>query len=100
MTKKTKQESKTGDNANKSNVYKIKKTPAYSAKDIKRVRKKYNYSQKTLAILLNVSVRTVENWEISKSKPSGSASRLLELLEKTDFINILKSGDKLKKVSQ
>lgn len=66
-------------------IYKIKKAPVYSVQDIKRIRNKYNYSQKTLASILNVSVRTVENWEISKSQPSGSTFRLLELLEKMNF---------------
>lgn len=64
---------------------KIKKAPTYSADDIKRIRKKYNYSQQTLADILNVSVRTVENWEISKARPNGSVFRLLELLEKINF---------------
>lgn len=64
---------------------KIKKAPIYSAEDIKRIRRKYNFSQQTLANILNVSVRSVENWEILKAKPNGSVYRLLELLEKSDF---------------
>lgn len=74
------------ENRVKKRYTKIKSAPVYSSTDIKRIRKKYNYSQKTLASILNVSVRTVENWEISKAKPNGSVFRLLELLEKNNFI--------------
>lgn len=77
-------------------LYTIKPAPIYSAEDIQNIRKKYNYSQKTLASILNVSVRTVENWEISKSKPNKSVYRLLELLDKNNYINIIEDKKRLR----
>lgn len=76
-----------------SRITTIKKAPEYSAKDIKNIREKYNYSQRTLASILNVSTRTVENWEISRSKPSGSAFRLLELLDSNNFYEQVSSRE-------
>lgn len=70
-----------------SRVTMIDSAPLYKAEDIKRIRRKNNYSQKVLASILNVSIRTVQNWEISKAKPSGSAFRLLELLDKTSILS-------------
>jgi putative transcriptional regulator len=61
-------------------------TPGYSAKDVVRVRQKYHLSQRSLALLLNVSPRTVEAWENGKNIPAGPSARLLYLLEKDERI--------------
>lgn len=54
----------------------------YKAKDIKRIRKKNNYSQSVFALVLNVSVKTVQSWEAGQRTPSQAALRLLEIVDK------------------
>lgn len=54
----------------------------YSAKDVKKIRSKWHYSQGIFAIILNVSVKTVRSWESGERTPSHAALRLLELIDK------------------
>ena len=61
-------------------------TPSYNAKDVVRVRQKYHLSQRSLALILNVSPRTVEAWENGKNIPAGPSARLLYLLDKDERI--------------
>jgi putative transcriptional regulator len=75
-----------GDKAKARSIVHEISTPRYGAKDVARVRKKYQLSQRTLALILNVSPRTVEAWESGKNKPAGSSVRLLYLLEKDERI--------------
>jgi len=53
----------------------------YRAKDIKALRKKFHCSQQVFAHILNVSVKTVQSWEIGKRHPNSTTNRLLEILE-------------------
>jgi putative transcriptional regulator len=55
--------------------------PAYSARDIQRLRKHARMSQAMFARVLNVSVKTVQSWEQNARKPSQAALRLLQLME-------------------
>jgi len=54
----------------------------YRAKDIKRIRKRFRYSQGLFSKILNVSVRTVQSWESGHRVPTHAALRLLELVDK------------------
>ena len=61
----------------------IPEPPAeYKPKDIKKIRAKNHYSQSSLAMVLNVSVRTVQSWESGQRVPSHAALRLLEIVDK------------------
>lgn len=53
----------------------------YTADEIKSIRKNTGFSQKLFAGYLGVSVKTVEAWESGTNQPSGSASRLLNMME-------------------
>ncbi|MFI5334693.1 MAG: helix-turn-helix domain-containing protein [Chlamydiales bacterium] len=53
----------------------------YKAKDIKKIRSKWQYSQGVFAIILNVSVKTVRSWESGERSPSHAALRLLEIVD-------------------
>ena len=53
----------------------------YRAKDIKALRKKFHCSQQVFAHILNVSVKTVQSWEIGQRYPNSTTNRLLEILE-------------------
>ena len=55
--------------------------PKYKAADVVRVRSALRLSQRSLALALGVSPRTVEAWEVGRNEPSGAARNLLYLIE-------------------
>lgn len=52
---------------------------AYTAAEVKLIRKNLGISQPAFAKCLGVSRKTVEKWESGDNIPSGPASRLLDL---------------------
>ncbi len=61
----------------------IPEPPAqYKAKEIKEIREVNKYSQSIFALILNVSVKTVQSWESGQRVPSHAALRLLEIIDK------------------
>lgn len=56
-----------------SRVYEIKPP------EIKSVREKLNVSQNEFALMIGVSVRTLQNWEQGRRKPEGPAKALLRI---------------------
>ena len=52
----------------------------FTASEIKAIRIKNNMSQRLFAEALGVSIKTIESWEGEINKPSGIASRMLEML--------------------
>ncbi|WP_063515537.1 helix-turn-helix domain-containing protein [Schleiferilactobacillus harbinensis] len=56
--------------------------PQYTPTEIKTIRQKTGATQRVLAEMLAVSPRTVEAWEVGRTIPTGSARRLLQLLDK------------------
>lgn len=48
---------------------------------IKRIRETLRVSQAVFARLLNTSVSTVQKWEIGQKKPTGTALKLLHLVQ-------------------
>jgi putative transcriptional regulator len=48
---------------------------------IKRIRESSRVSQGVFARLLNTSVSTVQKWEIGQKKPTGTALKLLHLVQ-------------------
>ncbi|PSB00947.1 helix-turn-helix domain-containing protein [Merismopedia glauca] len=51
-----------------------------SPEQIKDLREKSQVSQSVFALILNTSVSTVQKWEIGRKRPSGSALKLLHLI--------------------
>lgn len=49
---------------------------------IKRIRETSKVSQAVFAALLNTSVSTVQKWEIGQKRPTGTALKLLHLVQK------------------
>lgn len=62
-------------------VYEIP-VPEYQADDVVRVRSALHLSQRSLALVLGVSPRTVEAWEVGRNKPCGPARNLLYLIDR------------------
>ena len=58
--------------------------PRFQGKEIKAIRQKQKMTQKTLAAVLGVSIKTVEAWESGKNIPEGPAQRVLELMNKDE----------------
>jgi putative transcriptional regulator len=48
---------------------------------IKQIREKANVSQSVFAALLNISVSTVQKWEVGQKRPTGIALKLLHLVQ-------------------
>jgi len=65
----------------KSVLIKISDIPEYRSKDIKMLRKKLNLTQAVFAKVMGVHIKTVEAWESGLNVPSGTAQRMLSLLE-------------------
>ena len=49
---------------------------------IKRIREATRVSQAVFAALLNTSLSTVQKWEIGQKRPTGTALKLLHLVQK------------------
>jgi putative transcriptional regulator len=56
--------------------------PSLRPAQIKRIRETSNVSQAVFAALLNTSVSTVQKWEIGQKRPTGTALKLLHLVQK------------------
>lgn len=86
----------------KRNIVEIEPLKEYSAQKIKGIRSSVGMSQKSFAGYLGVSIKTVEAWEAGKNKPSGTACRLLSILEmdssipnKFQFIKVSSNREKV-----
>ena len=60
----------------------LQPVPALRPIDIKRIRTRAHVSQAIFAALLNTSVSTVQKWEIGQKRPTGTALKLLHLVQK------------------
>lgn len=63
------------------NTVTIEPVKVYHADDIRRIRANTGMSQTSFAGFLGVSNKTVEAWEAGTNHPSGSASRILSMME-------------------
>ena len=53
-----------------------------SPRKISKIREQSRGSQAVFAALLNTSVSTVQKWEIGQKRPTGTALKLLHLVQK------------------
>lgn len=67
----------------KSEFIEIPEPPAeYKPKEIRKIRESAHYSQGIFALVLNVSIKTVQSWESGSRTPSHASLRLLEVIDK------------------
>jgi len=59
----------------------LPKVKAFSAIQIKRLRKKVRASQAVFAAYLNTTPSTVQKWEQGQKKPNGPSLKLLNLVD-------------------
>jgi putative transcriptional regulator len=60
-----------------------------SPKRIRQLREKENVSQAVFAAILNISVSTIQKWELGDKKPSGSSLKLLNILDRKGLQAVL-----------
>jgi putative transcriptional regulator len=66
----------------KKGKQKAKRTFVYKIPDIKLIRKQLQVSQSEFALMIGVSISTVQNWEQGRREPEGPAKALLRIAEK------------------
>ncbi|AFZ02246.1 helix-turn-helix domain-containing protein [Calothrix sp. PCC 6303] len=59
------------------------------AKQIKQIRESAQVSQAVFAAILNTSLSTVQKWEIGQKRPTGTALKLLYLVQKNGLESII-----------
>lgn len=64
------------------NTYTILPVKEYSPDHIRELRMKLRMTQKVFAAYMGVSAKTVEAWEHGTTHPSGSAFRLMEIVDR------------------
>lgn len=60
----------------------LKPVPPLRPAEIKRIRESANVSQAVFAAILNTSKSSVQKWEIGQKRPTGTALKLLRLVQK------------------
>jgi putative transcriptional regulator len=60
-----------------------------TAQKIKQLREEAHVSQAVFAAILNISVSTVQKWEIGDKRPGGASLKLLSLIERKGLEAVL-----------
>ena len=69
------------------------RTFTFNPLDIKKIREKLHKSQSEFALMIGVSVSTLQNWEQGRRKPEGPARALLKLaLENPEVVEKTLAG--------
>ncbi len=66
----------------KVTVLEILPIETFNAQEIRNIRQLTGLTQKSFALYLGVSVKTVEAWEAGTNSPSGTACRLLAITQR------------------
>jgi len=63
--------------------------PDYSPSEIRALRERLNISQSFLASVINASANSIQKWERGVKKPSGTALKLLNLLDRKGLESVI-----------
>ena len=63
--------------------------PEYSPGEIRALRERLNISQSVLASVINASANSIQKWERGVKKPSGTALKLLNLLDRKGLESVV-----------
>jgi len=74
-----------GELKGKRTVYEIQPVKKYDNAQIRRIRNSVGMTQALFASYMGVSCKTVEAWENGVNHPTGSACRLISMLESRAF---------------
>lgn len=64
----------------------VTRPPVYDPERIRNIRRSVDLSQRVFANILNVSDDTIKAWEQGLRVPSGSAARLLQIVEESPMM--------------
>lgn len=67
---------------NRYDVLCIEPVSAYSPEQIRTLRDRFRISQAVLASVLNISLSTIQKWEIGEKHPGGPSLKLLNILDR------------------
>ncbi|MFT5207699.1 MAG: putative transcriptional regulator [Candidatus Omnitrophota bacterium] len=67
----------------------LPKPGPFSARTIVKIRRKVKLSQAAFAEFLNTSVSTIQKWESGQKKPSGTALKLLSIVNDKGLASLL-----------
>lgn len=71
---------KNGSLSSDNKAISIRKCGRWSAEDVKKLRKELRLSQQLFADVLGVKLPTIVSWENGTNSPSGSSSRLMDII--------------------
>lgn len=74
-----------GELKGRKTVYEIQPVKKYDNAEIKRIRTSVGMTQVLFAQYMGVSNKTVESWEKGTNHPTGTACRLISMLENKTF---------------
>ena len=74
-----------GEIIGRKTIYEIQPVKKYDNAQIKRIRNSVGMTQVLFASYMGVSCKTVEAWENGVNHPTGSACRLISMLENKTF---------------
>ena len=63
--------------------------PEYSPDEIRALRERLNISQSILASVINASANSIQKWERGVKRPSGTAMKLLNLLDRKGLQSVM-----------
>ena len=63
--------------------------PEYSPGEIRALRERLNISQTVLASVINASTNSIQKWERGVKRPSGTALKLLNLLDRKGLESVM-----------
>jgi putative transcriptional regulator len=63
--------------------------PEYSPHEIRALRERLNISQTVLASIINASANSIQKWERGAKRPSGTALKLLSLLDRKGLESVM-----------
>jgi putative transcriptional regulator len=61
----------------------------YPASRVRDIRERTKLSQSEFAMLIGVSIKTLQNWEQARRKPRGPAAALLRIVDKEPEIAVM-----------
>jgi putative transcriptional regulator len=63
--------------------------PDYTPEEIRALRERLNISQSVLASVINASANSIQKWERGAKRPSGTALKLLNLLDRKGLESVI-----------
>ena len=73
--------------------------PRFTPEEVRRIRLKVGLSQAAFARFLSVSPKTLQSWEQGGRNPSGTAARLLQVIDRPETLPAKRTEARKKKLA-